>query len=69
VIPERNVSFRWTTSGKDGRIARFEKSLHLYLLVWTRINVAMRIDKARHGGHAFCIYGCAGRCGRRALCH
>ena len=36
VIPERDVSFRRTASGQDGRVSGFEKRLHLRPSHWAR---------------------------------
>ena len=61
MIPKRDVSFCRSASGKDRRIAGFELSLHLRLLVRSGIDVPVRIDKTWHCRHALCIDGLATR--------
>ena len=52
MIPQREVSFRGTASGQDRGVAGFEKRLHLGFLIWSRIDVPVRIDEPGHGRHA-----------------
>src|SRR5262249_42107003 len=69
VLPESDVSFGRTASGKDRRVAGFEKCLHLGLLVGSGIDVPVSVNEPGHRRHALGIDGRTTRGGQPAWRH
>ena len=53
VIAQRDVAFRGSAAGQHRGVAGFEQRLHLRLFVGAGVDVAVGVDEAGHGGHAF----------------